>query len=68
MGRPAYRALLHDALADAAESAPEKVAVHVGDESLTYAELAAQSDRLAAALQHEQQKVTVLQHLQRAAR
>ncbi|NGP53683.1 AMP-binding protein [Thioalkalivibrio sp. XN8] len=51
MGRPAYRALLHDALADGAEATPDKVAVHVGDEQLTYAELASQSDRLAAALQ-----------------
>jgi long-chain acyl-CoA synthetase len=49
--RPAYRALLHDALADAAEFVPDKVAVHAGGDSLTYAELAAQSDRLAAALQ-----------------
>jgi long-chain acyl-CoA synthetase len=49
--RPAYRALLHDALGDAAESMPEKVAVHAGGECLTYNELATQSDRLAAALQ-----------------
>lgn len=49
--RPAYRALLHDALADAAASDPGKIAVHAGDESLSYGELAAQSDRLAAALQ-----------------
>jgi acyl-CoA synthetase (AMP-forming)/AMP-acid ligase II len=46
-----YRDLLHDGLARAAARHPDKLALHAGDESLSYGELDARSDRLAAALQ-----------------
>ena len=48
---PRYRDLLHDGLARAAARRPDKIALHVGNESMSYGELDAQSDRLAAALQ-----------------
>lgn len=43
--------LLHDALRHAARAAPDKVALRVGDEACTYAELEESATRLAAALQ-----------------
>ena len=47
----AYRGLLHDDLFYAATTLPDKIAVHVGNKTCTYAQLQEKSDCLAAALQ-----------------
>lgn len=50
-GISGYRALLHDGLAWNSRRAPLKTAVHAGTESCSFAELDANANRLAAALQ-----------------
>lgn len=46
-----YRDLLHGGLARAAARHPDKTALHVGNESMSYGELDARAERLAAAMQ-----------------